>query len=121
MANCHHHSLLCRNKDFGYFCRAALEMYQAENYEIWIVSDCRRKTDFTFFRECFPSLCQTVRITASEETRISRGYQFQDGVDNAESECGLDDVGHFDHVIHNDGNTPAEILLQDIIQAVKTI
>ena len=33
-----------------------------------------------------------VRIVASEEARASRGFAFSAGVDDAESECGLDDV-----------------------------
>ena len=32
-----------------------------------------------------------VRISASEAARASRGFAFSAGVDDAESECGLDD------------------------------
>ena len=34
-----------RDKDHGYFCRAAIEFYAAADKSAWIVSDCRRKSD----------------------------------------------------------------------------
>ena len=34
-----------RAKDYGYFCRAAIEFYAAADKSAWIVSDCRRKSD----------------------------------------------------------------------------
>ena len=42
-----------RNADYTYFCKAAIEKYKAAECPIWIVSDCRRKTDFQFFKENF--------------------------------------------------------------------
>ena len=45
-----------RNKDHGYFCRAAIKHYAAHERPIWIVSDCRRPTDIAFFEStCFES------------------------------------------------------------------
>ena len=44
-----------RNGDPGYFCRQSEEMYNAKNFNIWIVSDCRRKTDFKYFESNYPS------------------------------------------------------------------
>merc|ERR1712018_203471 len=38
-----------RNEDPAYFCLKSIEKYCAESFPIWIVSDCRRKTDFDFF------------------------------------------------------------------------
>ena len=34
-----------RDRDHGYFCRAAIEFYAAADKSAWIVSDCRRKSD----------------------------------------------------------------------------
>ena len=58
-----------RNRDYGYFCRAALEMYEADRFSILIVSDCRRKTDFRFFEEKYPGKCLRIRVRAPEEVR----------------------------------------------------
>ena len=38
-------STTIRQADYTYFCKAAIEKYKAVEYPIWIVSDCRRKTD----------------------------------------------------------------------------
>ena len=79
-----------RNQNPSYFCLKAIQKYKAEEFPIWIVSDCRRKTDFEFFDETYPGKTVKIRVKASEETRIKRGFSFQNGIDDAESECGLD-------------------------------
>ena len=116
----HFHS---RNKDYGYFCRKAMEMYKAESSRVIIVSDCRRKTDIKFFEETFGTDCtKRVRVKASEDTRKQRGYIFQDGVDNAESECGLDDLeGGFDFVLNNDGDDSEKDILDPIFKWIDTV
>lgn len=99
-----------RNADSYYFCRLAVEMILAENCgenlslpkPVWIISDARRKTDVRYFKESYDNVV-SVRINASEETRRSRGWVFTPGVDDAESECGLDNE-IFDVVIQNDGD-----------------
>ena len=80
-----------RNKDAGFFCRAALKMAEAEKFPVWIVPDCRRKSDFQFFESAFPSKCWRLRVKADDKSRVERGFLFTQGVDDAESECGLDD------------------------------
>jgi phosphomevalonate kinase len=77
-----------------------------ENTEIMLVSDCRRPTDLLFFREYFPRaqlLC--IRVNASLEARQRRGFHFRQGVDDAESECALDEgwEGGWDFCLRNDG------------------
>lgn len=91
-----------------------------------IVSDCRRSSDLQWFRQEFPDLCVCVRVEASEQTRSLRGWRFTagkrstssqtrevrgrsnvvfcPGVDDAESECGLDEGVKFDWIIRNDGD-----------------
>lgn len=89
-----------------FFCRLAIKMMISEscnkNYRVWIISDARRKTDVQFFKENYHKVVN-VRITASEKTRKSRGWIFTSGVDDAESECGLDEE-EFDVIIQNDGD-----------------
>nr|CAG4644385.1 EOG090X0FYC [Lepidurus arcticus] len=91
-----------RKKDPGYFCRAAVAMSKAEDKPIWIVSDVRRKTDLKFFHDQYGKVVKTVRIEASESARQSRGWVFTSGIDDAESECNLDDIQSWDLVVHND-------------------
>nr|ADD38013.1 Phosphomevalonate kinase [Lepeophtheirus salmonis] len=103
-----------RNLDYGFFCRHAIPNEEEDNDKlIWIVSDCRRQTDIDFFEYNFPDIVR-VRIKASEKTRQSRGFVFQKGIDDAESECGLDDFDGVDVEINND-NTP------DISQLVNRV
>ncbi|CAM4705290.1 unnamed protein product [Leuciscus chuanchicus] len=89
-----------RQQDSGFFCRLAVQ--HAEK-PVWIVSDCRRKSDVQWFRQEFPDRCVCVRVEASEQTRSQRGWRFTTGVDDAESECGLDEGLQFDWILQNDG------------------
>lgn len=108
-----------RNQDPSYFCLKSIEMYQGEKFPIWIISDCRRKTDFQFFLKKYgEEKCKKVRIFASEETRKSRGFEFQPGIDDAESECGLDQE-NCDFEIENNGNVDPEKLLEDLMKCLK--
>ena len=99
-----------RNADPSYFCRLAVKMTLAGiskeddslQKPVWIVSDARRRSDVHYFKENYYKVVH-VRINASEEVRTARGWIFTPGVDDAESECGLDDE-EFDFVIQNDGN-----------------
>ncbi|OWR50846.1 phosphomevalonate kinase [Danaus plexippus] len=90
-----------RDKDYGYFCRAACQ--NAADKPVWIVSDIRRKTDIKWFKESYGecSSLKTIRLTADLETRKQRGYKFASGIDDAASECDLDDFNEWDLVINN--------------------
>nr|XP_015224331.1 PREDICTED: phosphomevalonate kinase [Lepisosteus oculatus] len=70
--------------------------------DLQIVSDTRRRSDLQWFWSRYPDRCRTVRVEAAEQTRRERGWQFTAGVDDAESECGLDGGVAFDWTIHND-------------------
>ena len=98
-------------------------MYGAENFSIWIVSDCRRKTDVQFFEELFGrEQVRRIRIEVSEDTRKRRGFVFQNGVDDAESECGLDNLdGGFDYVLQNEGIESEKQVLSSVIQWVQAV
>ncbi|XP_023372194.1 phosphomevalonate kinase isoform X3 [Otolemur garnettii] len=71
---------------------------------IWLVSDTRRLSDIQWFQEAYGTVTQTVRVVALEQSRQQRGWVFTPGVDDAESECGLDNFGGFDWVIENHGD-----------------
>ncbi|KAI7807228.1 phosphomevalonate kinase, partial [Triplophysa rosa] len=88
-----------RQEDSGFFCRLAVKNAAQP---IWIISDCRRLSDVHWFQKEFPDQCICVRVEASEKTRSQRGWSFTSGIDDAESECGLDEGVKFDWIIRND-------------------
>ncbi|NP_001232571.1 phosphomevalonate kinase [Taeniopygia guttata] len=105
-----------RRADPGFFCRAAV---QGALQPVWVVSDTRRLSDVEWFRAAYGDVVQTVRVVATEETRKRRNWVFVTGVDDAESECGLDQAVAFDWVITNDGDKVAldeqlEMLVQSL-------
>ncbi|GIY14216.1 phosphomevalonate kinase [Caerostris extrusa] len=93
-----------RNQDPGYFCRHAIEQSQAAFKKVWIVSDARRKTDLDFFHLNYGNETYTVRISASDAVRKERGWIYTEGIDNCESECGLDKYTEWNFHICNDNN-----------------
>ncbi|XP_076064698.1 phosphomevalonate kinase isoform X2 [Oratosquilla oratoria] len=105
-----------RNEDSGYFIRAAIEMYSAPSFPVWIVSDMRRRSDLAWFKEHHSEdLVKTVRISATEDARKQRGWVFTQSVDDAETECDLDSVHDMDWCINNSGD---EKVVQDFLQTV---
>ncbi|KAK2145942.1 hypothetical protein LSH36_645g01040 [Paralvinella palmiformis] len=92
-----------RNQDPGYFCQL-ISSGPGSEAPVWIISDARRKTDVQWFLDHYPGLVYTIRIEADEETRKQRGWIFTEGVDDAESECGLDIGVNFDCHIKNNGH-----------------
>ncbi|KAM6309412.1 phosphomevalonate kinase [Podargus strigoides] len=101
-----------RRADPGFFCRAAVE---GAAQPVWVVSDTRRLSDVEWFRDVYGDAVQTVRVVATEETRRRRNWVFVTGVDDTESECGLDQGVAFDWVIANDGD---ELSLDEQLEAL---
>ena len=97
-----------RNADAGFFARKVLA---AASKPILIISDARRPGDVAFFQENVPTVI-TVRVEASQETRKARGWVFSTGVDDAESECGLDDYAPWEFVVANDPGNDAAVDVQ---------
>ncbi|XP_063054618.1 phosphomevalonate kinase isoform X2 [Engraulis encrasicolus] len=93
-----------REQDPGFFCRLAI---REARQPVWIISDARRMSDVQWFWREFPQECRCVRVEASQETRQQRGWSFTPGIDDAESECGLDQGVQFDWTISNDGDDDA--------------
>lgn len=86
-----------------------------------LVSDTRRISDIQWFQEVYGTVTQTVRVVASEQSRQQRGWAFTPGVDDAESECGLDNFGSFDWVIENHGDEQSlENQLQNLLEFIHT-
>jgi phosphomevalonate kinase len=79
----------------------------AEEYSAWIISDARRSTDVQYFKQQYGDKVKTVRIVASEKIRTERGFAFSSGIDDAESECGLDHITDWDVIIKNEGDNCA--------------
>ena len=46
--------------------------YEADNFPVWIVSDCRRETDLRYFSEQFGDRVKRVRIVAEDKVREER-------------------------------------------------
>ncbi|XP_040899525.1 phosphomevalonate kinase [Toxotes jaculatrix] len=93
-----------RRQDPGFFCRLATRGAQQP---VWVVSDARRLSDLQWFWSEFPRQTRTVRVQSSEETRKQRGWSFTAGVDDVESERGLDSGVEFDWIIINEANAPS--------------
>lgn len=81
------------------------------------MSDIRRKTDIKFFQEQAYNI-KAIRINATEMTRQSRGWKFESGVDDVQSECDLDDFEAWDLVIENDGSLDADEIIQKILTLI---
>ncbi|CAH1404161.1 unnamed protein product [Nezara viridula] len=108
-----------RNEDYGVFCRAAIQMSKAENYPVWIVSDARRKTDIKWFKENYNNeIIKLYRIVCDDGIRKQRGWEFTEGIDDKETECGLDDFDNWDQIIEN--NSSDEISHENAIKTFNT-
>ncbi|XP_045538848.1 phosphomevalonate kinase [Papilio machaon] len=105
-----------RFKDYGCFCHSACQ--NAVDKPVWIVSDIRRKTDIQWFKENYSDVIRNIRITADDDTRKARGYNFQLGVDDVASECDLDDYNDWDLIINNGKNGQS---LEEQISAILTL
>lgn len=107
-----------RQADPGFFCRKVVE---GVSQPVWLVSDTRRMSDVQWFQEAYGAVTQTVRVVASEQSRQQRGWVFTPGVDDGESECGLDNFGDFDWVIENHGDPQRlEEQLESLIAFVRS-
>ena len=54
----------------------SLFRYEADNFPVWIVSDCRRESDLRFFSENFGDRVKRVRIVADDKVREERWENF---------------------------------------------
>ncbi|XP_037355316.1 phosphomevalonate kinase isoform X1 [Talpa occidentalis] len=107
-----------RQADPGFFCR---RIVKGVSQPIWLVSDARRVSDIEWFREAYGAVTQLVRVVASEQSRQQRGWMFTPGVDDAESECDLDNFEDFDWTIENHGDAQyLEEQLKSLVEFVRS-
>lgn len=102
-----------RAVDYGIFCREASQKITKPTV---IVSDIRRKTDIKFFKETFGEKVKLIRIKCDDSVRISRGWKFQEGVDDIQSECDLDGWSKWDLLIENNGQKESGEILDKILE-----
>ena len=89
---------------------------------VHFIVDCRRKSDIQFFKSVGTAVA-TVRICSDEAAREKRGWQFTPGIDDAETECDLDDF-EFDFKIHNNiGTSDADLIYKfsDILKQTHSV
>lgn len=67
-----------------------------------------------YFQENYKNKLTTIRLTCPEIVRAERGWIYTVGIDDIESECGLDDYDQWDLVIENnnqlDGNQVIDLI-----------
>lgn len=102
-----------RAQDYGIFCREASQDICKPTV---IVSDIRRQTDIKWFRETFGEKVKLIRIKCDDCIRLQRGWKFQEGVDDIQSECDLDDWSEWDLLIDNDGRQEASEIIERIMK-----
>ena len=90
-----------RKLDPGYFPRLVMAQTRPMPH-ILIISDARRTSDLAFFRDDHRWKCIAVRVEATDRTRAGRGWKFKEGVDDVESERGLDGRCDWDIIVNND-------------------
>ena len=115
-----------RSQDPKFFCDLAVQdaMIRSQSLEtgtksVWVVSDARRPSDVEYFVEGFGrnEVC-LVRVETSVEIRAERGFKFEHGVDNADSECALDDFEDWDFVFCNDSRKEFEANFEKLTDLV---
>lgn len=106
------------------FLKLAIKEQKAKDKAIWILNDARRPCDLEYFEED-PSFADTkiikLRIEATEEARMSRGWRFVEGIDDRETECGLDYYDDWTYVIDNDYNDEKKKLADALSPIFKEI
>lgn len=97
------------------FLKQAIKEQRAKDKAIWILNDARRPCDLEYF-DNDPAFLHTkilkLRIEATDEARMSRGWKFIEGIDDRETECGLDSYEDWTHIIDNDYNDEKKLLAE---------
>ncbi|RCN37100.1 putative phosphomevalonate kinase [Ancylostoma caninum] len=101
---------------FSYKLRATIPSTCSD--DVVIISDCRRPTDIEYFQTNYRTL--TVRIEASIEERVRRGFMFTEGIDDMPSECALDEYEH-DMTIVNDQSRDFSREIENVTDHIRAI
>lgn len=113
-----------RQNDPNIFLKQAINDSDAFNKsKVWILVDARRPCDIEYFLND-PQFSQskviTIRITADDSVRSSRGFIFTCGVDDVQSECALDNWSQWTYVISNNNREELMSQLQPIIDSANS-
>jgi phosphomevalonate kinase len=100
--------------------RKQLHHPEGRRREIVLVSDCRRPTDIDFFRHHFPGHVLCIRLKCPIEVRQQRGFVHREGIDDAQSECALDNFTNWDFFVCNDGQRDLDNELARIVEYLKS-
>lgn len=87
-----------------------------------VVSDVRRVGDMDYIVTfCASKNIQLirVRINVPDEVRTERGWSFAAGVDDAPSECELDNYDKWEIILDNKTGTEAHETLEPVFNAIK--
>jgi phosphomevalonate kinase len=104
-----------RQQDSDHFCRLSFAGCTAQ---VCIVSDCRRLSDIEYFSKQYATML-TVRVNASEHVRMKRGYVFTTGIDDAESECALDEYDQWNAIVKNDDDNDSDVWLLELMRIIE--
>lgn len=84
--------------------------------EVVIVSDIRRQNDIKYFEENYGKKVHKIRLTCPDAIRIQRNWSYTVGVDDVESECGLDNYSKWDMILENNGQINGDSLVEAIVK-----
>lgn len=106
------------------FLKQAIKEQRAKDKAIWILNDARRPCDLSYFEED-PGFSQAkivkLRIEASDEARMSRGWKFVEGIDDRDTECALDEYDDWTYVIDNNYNDEKQLLRESLLPIFEDI
>merc|ERR1712226_570540 len=104
-----------RSQDPSIFCSKIKFYKESDQLQMNVVCDIRRKTDIEYFKNKYTNTTKhrivTVRILSDLPTRESRGFVFDENIDNSETECDLDEYD-FDFTIENYAKQSDDSLLE---------
>merc|ERR1711976_239436 len=97
--------------DWGEKIRGEYPSYFCEKLpdDVNFVTDCRRISDVEYFKAKLKGKVILLKIVADENTRNARGWIFTKGIDDMETECGLDTLEP-DFVIVNNNESDDNLL-----------
>lgn len=99
------------------FLKLAIKEQRAKDKTIWILNDARRPCDLEYFEDeatFGDTRIIKLRVEATEQARMSRGWEFTKGIDDRPTECGLDEYDDWTYVIHNDYNDRRDALVESL-------
>lgn len=115
-----------RKNGMNCFLQMSIEHENAYAKPIWLLTDARRFCDLEFFESLQqnqkPSmLLFKLRITCDDETRTGRGWTYVEGIDDQETECGLDTFDRWTHKIENNVDNNHELIINDLESVLNEI